>query len=368
MKKLPLELMGHDTIKHLTKESHLSLDIDSTVKMKTAQYARQLLIEQKNNPRQSLVLGILPLVLLIIAWWGLFFKLLPLLLENDCPPWLMAVVFVFYLGLVGYSWVIYTLHEGGGHKQIILDTKNNSSRFFKSIRFLLHQLSRLKFADPEFYRKNHETHHRYTGTEKDETLTHFVLPVRLLLSLIPGAGIFWWNEFQVHTGKEFDRSKIISHLVGTPLLLGEIYLSWSYFGVWSIALVSVLAPWIGFIFDRVRECSEHNLIVQEGEWGARDFGLSFYGIIVGGGPWGQCCHLSHHLAPSLQWYNQWRLHFYLKKLLNKKQISHYLPLVEKQSSGLHFFSNLIMKNHLILKELKSNKDQANHVVPVLGEQ
>ncbi len=42
--------------------------------------------------------------------------------------------------------------------------------------------------------------------------------------------------------------------------------------------------------------------------GSRSFGLGFWGLLVGGGPWGSPCHWEHHLVPSLPWYQQLILH------------------------------------------------------------
>jgi fatty acid desaturase len=52
---------------------------------------------------------------------------------------------------------------------------------------------------------------------------------------------------------------------------------------------------------------------------SRSLGLSFWGIMIGGGPWGQPCHYMHHIFPSLPWYGQIAMHYRVKDLYNEAQ-------------------------------------------------
>jgi fatty acid desaturase len=75
----------------------------------------------------------------------------------------------------------------------------------------------------------------------------------------------------------------------------------------------------GFYVDRLRHFTEHNLMPLENKNGARSFGLGFWGLLIGGGPWGQACHWMHHLVPGIPWYQQLMLHRYAVNLLTPRQ-------------------------------------------------
>jgi len=83
-------------------------------------------------------------------------------------------------------------------------------------------------------------------------------------------------------------------------------------------------PHVGFFLDRLRQFSEHNLMPLDNREGARSFGVGFWGLLIGGGPWGRPCHWVHHLVASVPWYQQIRLHFYIKGLLTETQKRQFL--------------------------------------------
>jgi len=58
--------------------------------------------------------------------------------------------------------------------------------------------------------------------------------------------------------------------------------------------------------------------------GSRSFGMGFWGLLVGGGPWGSPCHWEHHLVPSLPWYQQLILHRDVVRLLTPAQRRQFL--------------------------------------------
>ena len=62
---------------------------------------------------------------------------------------------------------------------------------------------------------------------------------------------------------------------------------------------------------------------------ARSLGVGFWGLLVGGGPWGQPCHLAHHMVASIPWYQQIILHRYIVGLLTETQRKQFLlkPIV-----------------------------------------
>ena len=43
---------------------------------------------------------------------------------------------------------------------------------------------------------------------------------------------------------------------------------------------------LGFYLDRLRQFTEHNLMPLDNLNGSRSFGFGFWGMLVGGGPWG----------------------------------------------------------------------------------
>jgi fatty acid desaturase len=81
----------------------------------------------------------------------------------------------------------------------------------------------------------------------------------------------------------------------------------------------VFVPHVGFLLDRLRQFTEHNLMPLDNRNGARSFGTGFWGLLVGGGPWGQPCHWEHHLVPSLPWYQQILLHQHVRRILTPRQ-------------------------------------------------
>jgi fatty acid desaturase len=96
------------------------------------------------------------------------------------------------------------------------------------------------------------------------------------------------------------------------------------FGILFPIIVFLLLPHVGFYLDRLRQYTEHNLMPLESTSGARSLGVGFWGILVGGGPWGQPCHMAHHLVPSIPWYQQILLHRYIAWLLTLDQRKQFL--------------------------------------------
>ncbi len=257
----------------------------------------------------------LPFLILIITWALLIF-VVPGLIENRAL--LFTVLFITH-GVIGYQWVIYGIHEGAGHGLF----RKGTSPGVRLLRFLAFHSSRLMMADPVHYQEQHKSHHRFTGTEQDGSQTNFVLARRVVLSLLPGAGILFPNDYRVHHGEGFSRSLALSAMVGFTRVGVEIAALRSRFSlVECLLLLLLLSPWVGLALDRIRESLEHHLMPRSPIHGTRELGLSPLALLITGGPWGQPCHLPHHLAPELNWYQQIRLHFALKnRILNKEQLS-----------------------------------------------
>jgi fatty acid desaturase len=102
-----------------------------------------------------------------------------------------------------------------------------------------------------------------------------------------------------------------------------------FFGLLFIIIVFLIMPHIGFYVDRMRQFTEHNLMPLENNSGARSLGVGFWGLLVGGGPWGQPCHLAHHMVASIPWYQQIILHRHIVGLLTETQRKQFLlkPIV-----------------------------------------
>jgi fatty acid desaturase len=94
--------------------------------------------------------------------------------------------------------------------------------------------------------------------------------------------------------------------------------------VFTLLTMFVFLPHVGFYLDRVRQFTEHNLMPLDNQNGSRSFGTGFWGLLVGGGPWGSPCHWEHHLVPSLPWYQQLALHRFVVRQLTPRQRRQFL--------------------------------------------
>jgi fatty acid desaturase len=271
--------------------------------------------EAEASPRFHALMEALPFLILIVAWIFLIF-VLPGLIAS--APLLFVLLFIAH-GTLGYQWVIYGIHEGAGHGLF----RRGNSRITRLLRFLAFHSSRLMMADPVHYHEQHKSHHRFTGTEQDGSQTNFVLGRRVLLSLLPGAGILFPNDYRVHHGEGFSRSLAISGIIGFARVMIEVRaLSLRFSLTECLVLLLLLSPWVGLALDRIRESLEHHLMPRSPTYGTRELGFSPLSLWITGGPWGQPCHLAHHLAPELNWYQQIRLHSALEQeILNEEQLA-----------------------------------------------
>jgi hypothetical protein len=266
------------------------------------------------HPILSDLAALLPFIALLSAWTFLIF-ILPALVGSRA---LLFVLLFMGHGFIGYSWVIYGIHEGAGHGLF----RNRKNPLHRLLRFLAFHSSRLMMADPVHYSEQHKSHHRFTGTEADGSQTNFVLGGRVLRSLLPGAGILFPNDYRVHHGEGITVSLLLSGLVGGLRVAIEVHALRSRFSIPEcLLLLLFFSPWIGLSLDRVRESLEHHLMPRSPITGTRELGLSPLALLITGGPWGQPCHLPHHLAPELGWIQQIALHFKLKnEILTEDQL------------------------------------------------
>ena len=234
---------------------------------------------------------------------------------------LASLVTAVLHGWVLYSLTIYSLHEGVAH-EMIFPPRGRVTRILGKVS---NNLCRLSGADPVEYGRSHRDHHSRFGTIDDGEFVSFVHPRRFWRVLLPFAMFLNHSDFVAHRGLTYSRSRLASELltVGAHGVAG--YFMAQRFGVaFPILTLALLAPHVAFQLDRLRQFSEHNLMPVESKDGARSFGPGFWGLFVGGGPWGQPCHWIHHLIPSIPWYQQIMLHREVTAILSPRQRTQYL--------------------------------------------
>lgn len=227
----------------------------------------------------------------------------------------IAVVSLLH-GYISYGVIVFSMHEGAAHDRIIQRT-GPLTRF---LAWLANNACRLFFADPIYYRSRHLHHHKDFGTSEDGAFTNFVHPRRFWLSLLPMAGLLDFNDYKIHCDVTWSSSRWYSLATGAAYIvfLG-IPAAISFGTLYAVSVLIFLGPWTAFVLDRLRETTEHNLMALNTPGGARELGCGFWGLVIGGGPWGQPCHLSHHLIPALPWYQQCLLHGHLVRIMTREQ-------------------------------------------------
>jgi hypothetical protein len=173
-------------------------------------------------------------------------------------------------------------------------------------------------------------HHSKFGTEDDAEFLNFVKARRYWPTFLPLAKDINYTDFIVHRPLEWTRDRLKSAFWAVPYNGVFAWYAWTHFGgLFTILAYVIVLPHFGFLVDRVRQFTEHNLMPLDNKNGSRSFGFGFWGMLVGGGPWGSPCHWEHHLVPSLPWYQQLILHRYLVGMLTPQQRRQFLiePIV-----------------------------------------
>lgn len=216
-----------------------------------------------------------------------------------------------------YSLVAFTMHEGRAHNMII----PGKGRVAKLFALLVSNLGRLAGAEVDHYATNHLIHHAHFTTPQDAEYLNHVGAKRYFKCFIPFAGLTnWGGDFKSHAGESYSPSRLLSLMIFTIYHAAVILaMTRSGYSWLAIAIAVCFAPQLEFWLDRTRQFCEHNLMPLSVWDGGRDLGLDFWGLLIGGGPWGQPCHWSHHLAAGLSWYNQLRLHLFIEKKLSPEQ-------------------------------------------------
>jgi hypothetical protein len=252
--------------------------------------------------------------------------LLPHRLLDGAPPSTSAIVLAAAAAGALHSWLMYSMgvfsmHEGAAHS-LIYPPHGRISGFFN---FVSGNLCRLAASEPKQYAKHHMVHHSKFGTEEDAEFLNFVKPRRYWWTFMPLAFDINFSDFIVHRPLNLTRDRLKS----APWAIGYngvyAWYAWTHFGLlFTIVAYLVMLPHVGFLTDRLRQFTEHNLMPLDNKNGSRSFGMGFWGMFVGGGPWGSPCHWEHHLVPSLPWYQQLILHRYLVSLLTPTQRRQFL--------------------------------------------
>jgi hypothetical protein len=279
----------------------------------------------RGHLRVHALINALVIVCILGMDWVVLLQLPRWLLPPEAHAGAGLLVAVAVLAGVLHSWLLYSLvtfslHEGAAHKIIF----PGNGRWSRASQFLANNLCRLSAADPDYYSTCHMAHHAKFGTEQDSEFLNFVQPGRLWRMLLPFGGFLNYSDFVIHRPLNYTRSRVVSGLVGALYNGTYAYLLYRRFGGLFAIVVLLLLPHVGFYLDRMRQFTEHNLMPLENKNGARSLGIGFSGLLVGGGPWGQPCHMAHHLVASIPWYQQLALHRYMVGLLTEKQRRQFL--------------------------------------------
>lgn len=277
----------------------------------------------KADPRLHALINSLAILSIFSVDWLALTKLPALFLAPPSGPvWVIAAASIVGVihGWILYSIAIFSLHEGAAHHLIF----PGKDRFSRVAHLLSTNMSRLSGAEPEYYSGCHMAHHAKFGTEHDSEFLNFVVPRRFWRTFLPLAAFINFSDFLIHRPLSYTRSRVISEILMTLYVVAYCYAAYRFWGLLFAGVLLLLLSHIGFYFDRLRQFTEHNLMPLDNANGARSFGAGFWGLLIGGGPWGQPCHLVHHIVPSIPWYQQLVLHRYMARLLTRKQQSQFL--------------------------------------------
>jgi fatty acid desaturase len=231
---------------------------------------------------------------------------------------------------------------------------------------LANNASRIYMGDPVYYKEGHILHHKYFGTEKDGSFTNYIDPSRFWKSLIPAASFLDFNDFRVHVGTKMSRSKLLTLVLTGLFKTFILFYILSSLPLLAKGIFLIVSTWLAFTLDRVRESFEHNLMPDDNSVASRSLGLSFWGIVLGGGPWGQPCHYMHHLFASLPWYSQVIMHYEVQDIYTEKQkqeifTSDFFYVPKK-------FFKLLKENRKLMNKVKNvneSEEQSTEVISLI---
>jgi fatty acid desaturase len=169
------------------------------------------------------------------------------------------------------------------------------------------------------------SHHAHFGSTADGEFLNFVRPRRFWLALLPWGAFLPYSDFLAHRPENFTPSRIATTLLTLSFNGAYAFLVYLAFGGWfTVIAMAICFPHVGFYLDRLRQFTEHNLMPLDNKNGARSLGCGFWGLLIGGGPWGSPCHWEHHLVAGIPWYQQVMVHFTVVGLLTPRQKEQFL--------------------------------------------
>jgi hypothetical protein len=287
---------------------------------------RELFHWYKAHPAIHYAINIGVLVLLLGGDYVILLELPRLILAEGAENtfWRVLAASLVCGGLHSYllySLGVFSMHEGAAHG-IVFPGSHPVSR---AMNWFAGNVCRIAATEPHYYSEHHMSHHAKFGTEGDGEFLNFILPRRYWLTLLPFAALLNYTDFIAHRPLTYTRGRIMSAIVALSYHVPyALAMADRFGGLFAILSFMLFLPHVGFFLDRLRQFSEHNLMPLDNKDGSRSFGVGFWGMLIGGGPWGSPCHWEHHLVASLPWYQQIRLHFYLKGLLTPAQRKQFL--------------------------------------------
>lgn len=176
------------------------------------------------------------------------------------------------------------------------------------------------FFDTKMYRENHWQHHQHTNSEKDpdwvrkipEKQWQFPMAKSYLLGFLPVYVLYrgakeWINNAMALSGLRPMNKTMLGKRI---LFWGLVSAAVTWFSVWSLFLQYWLVPFFfAFpIFQRIRSVAEHFGLAREHELNhSRNVVAPRLELFLLG-PHSVNLHLTHHLFPSVPFYNLAKLH------------------------------------------------------------
>lgn len=280
----------------------------------------------KKHPGTHALINLAVLIFLLGADYVILLRLPSLFLPQSVAHTTARIITAALIAGGLHSWLMYSLivfsmHEGAAHR-IIFPHDDPVSRLLNRIAC---NLCRLAAGEPDYYSEHHMSHHAKFGTEQDGEFLNYVTPRRYWLTLLPYANIFNYSDFIAHRPLNYTRSRIVSAVIALAYQgTFGYFVARRYGAAFAIISLALFVPHAGFYLDRLRQYTEHNLMPLDNKDGARSFGLGFWGMLIGGGPWGSPCHWEHHLVASVPWYQQLMLHRFVVRMLSRQQRKQYL--------------------------------------------
>jgi len=280
----------------------------------------------KSHPSLHNAINATVVAAIFISHYWVLLKLPALLLtpQSGTPAWRILTASALAGSLysyIQYTLTVFSLHEGAAHHIVFV----GEGRLVRVAQTVASNLCRLAAGEPEYYATRHMQHHAKFGTEDDAEFLNFVGPHRYFMTLLPLAAFINFTDFVIHRPPTYTRGRLLSAAVATTYNGVYAYLIYDAWGLpFMLLTMFVFVPHVGFYLDRLRQFTEHNLMPLDNKNGSRSFGLGFWGMLVGGGPWGSPCHWEHHLVPSLPWYQQLLLHRFVVGLLTPAQRRQFL--------------------------------------------